>query len=507
MAKPLVSVSVQAPGFYGINSQASSATLPPEFATVATNAVIDKNGRIGSRRGYSMVTTSAPALGSNYLKGIFEFVKNDGTTVFLSNGNLKVYSGTTTLTDITPGAYTVNADNWQYASLNNKAFLFQRGQEPLCYWDNAGYTLTAISGVTGYLGTPPQANCVLSAYGRLWAADTSTDKQTVSWSDLLSGHIWSGGSSGNVNIANVLPNGTDEIVALAAHNGFLIIFCKKNIVIYSGATSPASMTLQDVIVGIGCIARDSVQNTGNDILFLSDSGLRSFQRVIQEKSMPMRDLSKNVRDELLAYIESENTSDIKSVFYEPDAFYLLSMPSVDLVYCFDMRSALEDGSARVTTWNTQTHAAFLATRSRLLYLGQLGGIAEYGTYLDNAATYRLSYYTPWLDFGEPTTTKLLKKTNFVVVGGAGQGYFVKYAFDYLGDYQTRTGTLRNGGAAEYGIGEYGIAEYSTGAVTDNTHVQAGGSGRVLQVGFETDINGSLVSVQKIDIFCKTGRVI
>jgi hypothetical protein len=73
------------------------------------------------------------------------------------------------------------------------------------------------------------------------------------------------------------------------------------------------MAVEDVIDGVGCIARDTVQDIGSDILFLSDSGLRSLGRIIQEKSAPMRDLSRNVRDQLLAEVSVEGGI-IKSTF-------------------------------------------------------------------------------------------------------------------------------------------------------------------------------------------------
>ena len=115
---------------------------------------------------------------------------------------------------------------------------------------------------------------MLAAYGRLWTADFSTDKSTIYWSDLLSGHIWTGGSSGSLDISQVWPDGYDEIVALSAHNNHLIIFGKRGIVVYSGATAPASVTLADTVSGVGCVDRDTVQYTGTDVLFLSQTGLK-----------------------------------------------------------------------------------------------------------------------------------------------------------------------------------------------------------------------------------------
>ena len=63
-------------------------------------------------------------------------------------------------------------------------------------------------------------------------------------------------------ISKVWPDGHDEIVALAAHNGALIIFGKHSIVVYGNAEAPAEMALADTVAGVGCVDRDTVQYTG-----------------------------------------------------------------------------------------------------------------------------------------------------------------------------------------------------------------------------------------------------
>ncbi len=70
------------------------------------------------------------------------------------------------------------------------------------------------------------------------------------------------------------------------------------------------------------VARDSVVATGSDVIFLSDSGVRSLMRTIQEKSAPMRDISANVRDDLVLEISLETAADIKAVYSDKEAFYL-----------------------------------------------------------------------------------------------------------------------------------------------------------------------------------------
>lgn len=51
MAKQLQSIAIQAPGFFGLNTQDSPTSLSEQFALVADNCVIDQFGRIGARKG------------------------------------------------------------------------------------------------------------------------------------------------------------------------------------------------------------------------------------------------------------------------------------------------------------------------------------------------------------------------------------------------------------------------------------------------------------------------
>ena len=363
---------------------------------------------------------------------------------------------------------------------------------------------------------PPQGNTVLSAYGRLWVADTLDNKTTVYWSDLLDGTIWDSGTAGSIDLSAVLVNGNDEIVALGAHSGRLIIFCKDHIVIYGDETSgdaldPTSIKLVEVIANVGCISRDSVQNTGTDIVFLSRTGVQSLGRLIQEKSQPFRDLSKNIRDDLVQAINGTDPETIKSVYAASEAFYLLLIPAYQRIYCFDTRTALEDGSARVTVWDNQTHTSMIEKYDSQsgkydLYFTNADGIAEYGGYSDNGAGYAMRYYTNFMDFGDATRTKYMKRLSITLIGGSGQLMFLKTGYDYSDTYNSYTVTLNDQANAEYGVSEYGIAEYTIGTLVDTIRESVGGGGNILQAGFEATINGAQLSVQKLDLYIKQGRI-
>lgn len=605
--KQLKAASFAAPGFYGLNSQDSGVTLASGFATKADNCVIDKFGRIGSRKGWTKVNPTA--FNSSSVKTVFEFVKADNNLIFAAAGN-KIYgqhpttgayveypvggtnfhpassvsysqTGTTvtvtcsshglstgntiyfgpasgtadegiyTIT-VTSGSsfyftspssetttgtaniinilttYSITDDNWQPINMplgtgstaSAHAIWLQAGHIPLVMHKLGTAPHTHVDGYgfqrLGDVATFPspytvdtfKPSCGLYAFGRLWVANVSTaDTQTVYFTDIQDPSDWTTGTAGYLDISAVIPTG-DPIVALAQHNNFLIIFCKKHIVIYSGADDPATITLNDVITNIGCIARDTVQSVaGTDILFLSDTGVQSLQRLTQERSLPLRDVSKNVRDELISYVNGEVLEGIKGIYYPNDAMYLLALPLSKVTYCFDTRGTLENGGARVTVWNQINPTAFCVMQDRNLYLGEIGYIGKYNLYQDNGSTYRMVYFTSYFNLDQPTNTKILKKLVLTAVGGSSQALALKWGFDYSELYRAGSLIMPGQTSSYFNVDEYNIGKYSDGIDLVNTSVNLSGNGKVIQLGFEADINGNPLSVQKIDLFYSTGKTL
>lgn len=548
MAQKLQSISIEAAGFAGINTQDSPTSIDPSFAAKANNCVIDQFGRIGSRKGSVLLTETYGSAGTNTthllteeVDSIFEFTAYDGTTTVLYAGNQNtavpnsksIFKNEINPIDIVPASYLVTQNNWKMASLSNKAYFFQKNHEPLI-WDGSG-DLEQLNGSSHSNGTPPQANEVIAAYGKLWAADIEGDKQTLYWSDTLIGGHWSGGSSGSLNLTTVFPNGYDEIVALSAHNGFLIIFCRNCIIIYEGAETPndTAFKLSDIVEGVGCIERDSVQHTGTDIIFLSADGLRTFGRTIQEKSMPIGNLSKNVRNDLMADVK-RHAGPIKSVYSSEEAFYLLALPDEDITYCFDMRGLLPDNSARVTTWSGIDPRCLLRRTNGDLLFGKKSGIYKYTGYNDSSrnptdsvinitlpvlSTYTMTYESNPMNFGQPANLKFLKKIEASVAGNVGEQSIFKWHYDYNPNTEKTfaiTPAALEPNAGEFNIGEFTAAvgetgyvgtEFVSGIYIQTPHAHGSGNGRVLSIGIDAQINGSIYSIQRIDTQVLLGRTI
>jgi hypothetical protein len=599
MADQLQATSINAPGFFGLNTQESEVTLEKGFAVRAENCVIDNFGRLGARKGWQFLAETSDI----NLLGIHRFIDIDGTEYFgcWSDDTFYIYSGGT-LTEVTYSGSQVFADgNWQAITLNDSAYLFQRGYEPL-YFDVQANAVKDINQHPNSSGVAPQGNTALAAYGRIWVADTNDNKTTLYWSDLLDGPDWNSGTSGSLDISGILVYGNDVIVGLGAHNGYLIVFCKRNIIIFGDTEAdqqyldPTTLQLVEVINGVGCIARDSIQNTGTDILFLSTSGVRSLGRTIQEKSQPMRDISKNVRDDLVRVTQAIDVDTIKSCYSENNAFYLLALTGRNEVYCFDMRMPLQDGSARVTTWTTSPFTSWIAFSGEV-YMTHADGLARYYGYTDNDSSYTMKYYTPYSDLGSPSSTKILKRIAVTIIGTQGQDFHLYASYDYEDIYtpydlnlvegdkseydehpalsgnssstmsatqsattvtsegaptvhynldfsatetgaytealtiyldadtyyyfdqdegSTRTATtvyiqpyLNGDGESVSGktsLDEYNVATY-TGTIVDNVRVAGSGSGTVLQFGFEAVLGGGEISLQKIDMYVKQGRIL
>jgi len=62
-------------------------------------------------------------------------------------------------------------------------------------------------------------------------------------------------------------------------------------------------------------------------------------------------------------------------------------------------------------------------------------------------------------------------------------------------------------ASNPGIGEYDIAQYSDGVALQTLSVQATGSGKIVQTGYESNINGAALSIQRIEIQSKNGKTV
>jgi hypothetical protein len=173
---------------------------------------------------------------------------------------------------------------------------------------------------------------------------------------------------------------------------------------------------------------------------------------------------------------------------------------------------LQDGAFRVTTWDLIEPSALLSRRNGDLLLGKTGYIAKYTGEQDDTTAYRLQYYTNHADLGDANVTSLLKRLKVIVIGGTNQFVTMKWAFDFTTNYLSANSQIPTQQVSEYNIAEYGanatvVAEYANGVALQTLSVSASGSGKIVQTGYEADINGSALSIQRIEIQSKNGKTV
>lgn len=563
----LYPLRVVAPGFSGLNTRLGVAP-GLQWASQADNCVIDNRGRLAARKGRNDLTSS-PISGTPAVRTVFEQVSSDGTTAILSAAGNKLYSGTTTLTERTgtAGSVTgVTADHWQLQNIADKCVGFQDGHDPIVRttgnfsllqqsisaWAAAtAYSLgdvvrdtsgnetlyfhcttagtsggaepswtTTVGGTTSdntavwTTRKMPNGNVCHSAFGRIWVTSDGDDS-VVEFSDTLLPHIFRGGTAGTLDLKEVW--GGDQVVAISSFEDLLVIFGKRNILIYTGPDDPSTMTLSEKIEGVGCIARDSVANSGNDLIFLSSSGLRLLSRAIEAGGrQALGDLSQNVRDVFMDEIVAETAANVKAAYHEREGFYVLMLTADDIAWVFDVRIPNSDGTSKVTRWTGFGARSCYSASDRELYFGGDGVVSKYSGYNDGASgTYILTYRSTWLDFSEADPSgrssigsriKIPKSWRLRALTNAAYNVTYVWGFDYHESTRNVTSALAfDGAASEWGTAEWALGEWSGGDSFADTRVHPSSHGQVMKLGMNVTIDGAPIAFQEMLLSAKLGR--
>lgn len=505
-------VTFPSPGFLGINKEARQTLLPPAWATEAQNAVVDSAGRIAARKGW--VDQTGTALTSNPLiQSLHEFLQNDGTSMLVLGANNKLWHSTdngATFVDKT-AALTVTANKWQFANFNGRCFAAQVGHALVGKTTTGNFAVQTAS--TGTIPASPVA--IISAFGRLWAIDST--RQLLKYSALLDETLWAeADGGGEINLKELWTQGTDQGVGLGAFGSTLVVFGKRHIFLYTDGQGsdrgidPANMYIQDTIEGQGCAARDSIQTVGEgDLMWLSQTGIRFISRVLQENAAELKDATANNQSYVIgtALSSTVDPTEFRSVYSPENKFYLLTMPDATNTFCVDMRGSLEDGSHRMTEWPGFIPGALCRRVNGDLLFGFSGVIGKYDGYLDDEATYRFVFRSGWIDQQEANAIlKIPKRMKILAYAPAAATVTLKWFFDFKRYLNYAQATFTGDAADEFDVGDYGVAQYNGTLAQRSITVPMSGSGQYILVGIEAEINGAPFAVQSLTIYQVPGRL-
>ena len=535
-------LDIIAPGAFGLTTERAGQLLKPQWATVALNAVVNRSGRVAARSGF--VTKTTNKIASNAVISILhEYVNKAGTSIIITGSTTKVFKDvddyTDSANDITSSTAPSNP-HWQFINFNDKVLGFQRGEVPIT-WAGSGDFADA-----SYTGTGPDGNCAVAAFGRVWAADA--DLQTVRYSVLLDETDYStANGGGTINMSSVWTIGTDRIVAIAAIGANLVVFGENHVIMWADKSGsevgldPTDLEIVDVIEGTGCIARDSIQVTGEgDLIFLSRHGVQSLGRVIASKSNPTVTLSRNVRADIMESIRVSRAADsemdlVGSSTSAEEGLYIINFPTTDEQYVFDLQHPFQDDDSSIvfpiTKWILGgAVTALLSLNTGELYFGGAGKVGRYQGFQDDGSSYNFEMKTGWLDFGDQLNhrIKMLKEIIATVVIGNSSAVW-NWEFDFNDTILTRIVSYSGGATpalfnisefsdTESGSGKIGFndpargaasgeTEFSGTAITQRRLIPAHGEGQFLRLGVTSVIDGDGIVIQHMSIAPKIGRLV
>lgn len=506
----LIQYPLNLPAFKGLTKAAQGAILGPEWATRLQNTVLDRSNRVTARNGWLKATTTP--LAAEFVQMI-EF-RNAGVRELVAslddNTMVKSVDDGQTWTDIT-GLSTVNDPNMQLILFNNTVLGLQSTGVVITYNGTGNFADLAAP-------SEPAENVAVSAFGRIWAKDSAT---VVRYCALLDETDWIGASAGIIDLTSIWQE-QDEITGIAEFNNQLVVFSKRNIVLFDDTTGsvlgldPQNIQVVDIIRGIGCIARDSIKAVKGDIWFLDDTGLHSLGRLLVQKSNPLINISTPVQEELSLYVTNASVANVRAIYSPNDRFYLLCVPRGDTAetgaaFCFDTRFPMEDGVFRcVGIWNQFVPTCPVLRDDNTWYTSRRttpGDVGQYGGFRDGDDPYIVDYESAWNGL-ENANYKMLKRLTGLMLTETEQVITFKWAFDFDERFRTAQATYGQGLAppAEWDISEWNIAQWGGGTRLEERNVAGSGYGEYIKIGFTARIDGAGLSSQQIALYAKQGRM-
>ena len=103
--------------------------------------------------------------------------------------------------------------------------------------------------------------------------------------------------------------------------------------------------------------------------------------------------------------------------------------------------------------------------------------------------------------------KILKKLKPTLVGANSSVVFMKWAYDFATTYATAEFTVGTQITGFYGESEYTTVEFTGGQLTNQRSLNTTGYGTSVQVGLESEIDGSPLSLQEINVMALIGKLL
>ena len=330
--------------------------------------------------------------------------------------------------------------------------------------------------------------------------------------DVFENHIFLSGHEGTAAaVAHSAPNDPYTWTSAAGGGqiaaGFDVVQIKPfrdDLFVFGGnaikkikVNSTNEFSLDQVTANVGCVARDSVLEIGGDLLFLAPDGFRPCASTSRIGDVELETLSKPIQAKLVDIIKNQDMDTLNGVVIRSKSQirYFIGDSTVDPKDSVGIIGGLTNSSGSIG-WE---FGELLGIRSSCCTSGYIGTseFVLHGDYdgkvykQENGTSFNgldiLSVYsTPYLDFGETETRKVMRKINTFIRAEGPLEMLLSMTYDW-GDGGVPT-------PATYSQASLGAPTQYSGRNIDyaETNVLYGGSSKPIMT---SDIQGSGFSAQ------------
>lgn len=305
----------------------------------------------------------------------------------------------------------------------------------------------------------------------------------------------------DLNVANGagVINVGGQITGLVVFREILIIFTERTINQLTGNTL-ADFTLLPITRNVGCVAPDTIQEIGGDIMFLGPEGLRLLSATDKIGDLNIGVVSKQIQDEMTSLIQA--SSSFSSVVIKQKSQYRLFGYNATVTNSSakgvlgtqmtgDNTSAIAWGEligikARVadSNYKEQTETIVFANDDGYVYQMESGNSFD-------GSNIVASFATPYVPINDPRVRKTFYKMFLYTdpQGSVTTSVNLKYDFDDFGSIQPSTILLSNDAGS---VGFYGSSAATYGTTVYGTKLkklfqtQVIGSGFTVSLQFVSD---------------------
>lgn len=360
------------------------------------------------------------------------------------------------------------------------------------YYDGTTYT--------AYSAGPTNPKYSVEFKGHMFFAGYTANTAEVTWTVPFDEDNFGAASGGGALVVG------DVITALKSFRENLYIFCQSSIYVLSGS-GLSTFAVQPVTRNIGCIAPDSVQEIGGDLVFLGPDGVRTLAATQRNDDVELGSITKDIQSIAAEIYTSGNiVSTVVKKKSQYRLFYNSTGTDEDVSYGL-LGGIVTRGSANAYqqssvggTWEWYQLLGFKPYCCDNGYIGSTeytvhGGYDGYVYIQDsgsnlNGANIRAQFRTPAIDFGDATSRKVIYKVNiYHKIESTTSTIYGRLYYDRetagVSQPAQFSYTLDGSGSATYGTGIYGTSEYSVVSIPFQRHA-VNGSGFLVQLDISTD---------------------